>query len=456
MNTLKSLSMAVVGHTNTGKTSMVRTLLRKSAFGEVKDQAGTTKEVSGAHLMINGRSAITIFDSPGLENAPGVFDWLDQHAVNYRHQSVKWLGALLQDPEACQKFKQECQVLELVKASDIAFYVCDAREPLLEKYQDELSLLACCGTPIIIVLNHVISEYAHPETWRQGLAALGQHHVLAFDAVVRDPVTEQRLFEKARSLLDEHIPTIDAWLTLRHQEEIDRLQTAVNAIADLLLDVAGRRWRAPKAEADQVSVDQLQNEVRAREQACVDLLLDLYQFEHKDYDPQPLTLKAGRWQDDLFDPQTMKAYGIETSRYVGAGAGLGAVFDMATGGLSLGTGTLTGAALGGVTSIIRRFGDKAWAHIQGEVVVKVDEATLRLLTWRQMALLRAVRRRGHASHQPINLSGQQLWSKQPCPSALKAVSKSERRRRTDLVTELLLAFSEEPHHSGKPISSAQS
>ena len=446
--------MAVVGHTNTGKTSMVRTLLRKSAFGEVKDQAGTTKEVSGADLMINGQSAISIFDSPGLENAPGVFDWLDQHAVNYRHQSVAWLGALLQDAQACQKFKQECQVLELVKASDIAFYVCDAREPLLEKYQDELSLLACCGTPIIVVLNHVTSEHAHPEIWRQGLAALGQHHVLAFDAVVRDPVTEQRLFEKARSLLDEHISTIDAWLTVRHQEETSRLATALSAIADLLLDVANRRWRAPKTDASQVIIDQLQNEVRAREQACVDLLLDLYQFEHKDYDPQPLTLKAGRWQDDLFDPQTMKAYGIDTSRYMGAGAGIGAVFDVATGGLSLGTGTLTGAALGGVTSIIRQFGDKAWAHIQGDAVVKVDEATLRLLTWRQMALLRAVRQRGHASHQPITLSGQKLWSRQPCPRALKAISKSERRRHSELVSELLLAFSEEQHHSGTPISSA--
>ena len=45
---MQTLSLAVVGHTNTGKTSLMRTLLRDSRFGEVKNAAATTRHVAQA------------------------------------------------------------------------------------------------------------------------------------------------------------------------------------------------------------------------------------------------------------------------------------------------------------------------------------------------------------------------------------------------------------------------
>ena len=45
------LRVAVVGHTNTGKTSLLRTLARDVAFGEVSDAAGTTRHVEGLRLL---------------------------------------------------------------------------------------------------------------------------------------------------------------------------------------------------------------------------------------------------------------------------------------------------------------------------------------------------------------------------------------------------------------------
>ena len=44
------LQLAVVGHTNTGKTSLMRTLLRDAAFGEVKNAAATTRHVETAGI----------------------------------------------------------------------------------------------------------------------------------------------------------------------------------------------------------------------------------------------------------------------------------------------------------------------------------------------------------------------------------------------------------------------
>ena len=68
-STLRPLRLAVVGHTNTGKTSLLRTLTRNPDFGEVRDQPGTTRHVEGARLLIDTEAAVELYDTPGLEDS---------------------------------------------------------------------------------------------------------------------------------------------------------------------------------------------------------------------------------------------------------------------------------------------------------------------------------------------------------------------------------------------------
>ena len=58
------IAIAVVGHTNAGKTSLLRTLTRQGSFGEVSDRPGTTRHVERIDLRIDGRAAV-----PRLEEA---------------------------------------------------------------------------------------------------------------------------------------------------------------------------------------------------------------------------------------------------------------------------------------------------------------------------------------------------------------------------------------------------
>ena len=49
----KPLKLAVVGHTNVGKTSLLRTLTRDVGFGEVSHRPSTTRhveEIGRAHV----------------------------------------------------------------------------------------------------------------------------------------------------------------------------------------------------------------------------------------------------------------------------------------------------------------------------------------------------------------------------------------------------------------------
>ena len=80
------LKLAVVGHTNTGKTSLLRTLLRDMYFGEVKNEAATTRHVERALISDSqtGENLVALFDTPGLEDASGLMDWLEDNTASRR------------------------------------------------------------------------------------------------------------------------------------------------------------------------------------------------------------------------------------------------------------------------------------------------------------------------------------------------------------------------------------
>ena len=65
----KPLTLAVVGHTNVGKTSLLRTLTRDVGFGEVSHRPSTTRHVEGARLSVDGEPLLELYDTPGLEDA---------------------------------------------------------------------------------------------------------------------------------------------------------------------------------------------------------------------------------------------------------------------------------------------------------------------------------------------------------------------------------------------------
>ena len=72
------LRIAVVGHTNAGKTSLLRTLTRRADFVEVSDRPGTTRHVERIELMVRDRAAVRFFDTPGLEDAVSLREHIER------------------------------------------------------------------------------------------------------------------------------------------------------------------------------------------------------------------------------------------------------------------------------------------------------------------------------------------------------------------------------------------
>lgn len=414
------LRIAIVGHTNTGKTSLVRTLTHNRDFGEVRDESGTTRRIVRGELIADSGARIQLNDSPGLENAPALLDWLDA-APGERHDGPARIRRFLDDGDAARRFDHEARVLELLLEVDVALYVIDAREPVLEKYQDELAVLGLCARPIVAVLNFTASSESRESLWRDALARVRLHTVLAFDAAVRDPATELALFEKLKSQLDHHADTLSAWLDHRRAEERQRRQAALEAIASLLLDVAAcvREIEAGSETGRQRVWRELRATIHRREQACVDTLLELYRFGREDYDEVELPVSDGRWQADPFDPETLRHYGLRASSHAAAGAGGGALVDVATGGLSLGAGMLAGAALGAGAGLVRSAGSRLIDRLRGRERIQVGDAIAGLLMARSIELLAALMQRGHGSPAQIRARVVAALDKRRLPRAVR-------------------------------------
>ncbi len=329
------LILAVVGHTNTGKTSLLRTLTRDRGFGEVSHRPSTTRHVEGARLSVDGEALLELYDTPGLEDAIALLDYLDAlERPGERLDGPERMARLLDSNEARGRFEQEAKVVRQLLASDAGLYVIDAREPVLAKYRDELAVLAGCGRPLLPVLNFVASPQHREEEWRAALARLGLHALVRFDSVAPPLDGERRLYESLALLLERARPQLDRLIADHETQAAARLRAGQRLIAELLVDVAACRRLVPGGSAVQEATRDLHQQVRKREQACVEALLRLYAFARDDARAADLPLLDGRWGDDLFNPETLRQLGIRLGGGVAAGAAAGAGIDLLVGGVT--------------------------------------------------------------------------------------------------------------------------
>ncbi len=415
------LKLAVVGHTNVGKTSLLRTLTRDVGFGAISHRPSTTQHVEGARLSVDGEALIELYDTPGFEDAVALYEYIEQlPKTAERLDGPELLQRFLNSSEARQRFEQEAKVLRQLLQSDAGFYVIDAREPVLAKYRDELAILTMCGKPLLPVLNFVNSTEQREPAWREVLARLALHALVRLDAIAPPQDGEQRLYENLSLVLDSQRPRLQRLIEHNQAQVLVRRKAAYRLIAELLVDVSACR-RSVHPDQLEEAIQNLHRDVRQREQTCVEALLKLYAFRKDDAQASALPLQEGRWGDDLFNPATMKQLGIKVGGGMAAGAATGVGIDLLTGGLSLGMATVVGAAVGGLTQTFRNYGERLKGKWRGERELTVNDSTLRLLAIRQQRLLNALEQRGHAAQARIQMDTplEQQWREGELAQSLK-------------------------------------
>ncbi|MCO6428958.1 DUF3482 domain-containing protein [Nitrosomonas communis] len=395
------LNVAVVGHTNTGKTSLIRTMLRSTQFGEIEDGAGTTRHVERATIFAGNEAILNLHDTPGIEDSHALLRQLQ--AISSRHKtlsSAEILEKFISTTSIDDPLEQEAKVIRQVLRSDVLLYIIDVREPVLEKYLVEIEVLSKAMKPIIPVFNFIAEHTEELAVWRKKLAAFNIHASLEFDTVAFSFEAEKRLYQKIQSLVELHYDRLQKLINHRAKAWDQLCLSAAKRIAELIVSVACYRenkYRHNDNIADSTAAQKLKDFVRKAEQRCLRDLLGIFNFSENDIALQKIPVSNGQWQLDIFAPGVLKAYGLDVGSAALKGAAAGAGIDLMVGGLSLGAASALGAIAGTGWSTFRRYGKEIKAKIQGTQWLCVDENTLQILYLRQQQLLAKLMHRGHAA-----------------------------------------------------------
>ncbi|HWH43055.1 MAG TPA: DUF3482 domain-containing protein [Usitatibacter sp.] len=366
------IEITLVSHTNVGKTTLVRTLLRRD-IGEVADRAHVTDR-SEAHVLIETAAGdeLVLWDTPGFGDSARLL-----RRLLASENPIGWLQSQVWDRFTDRPFFSSQQAVRSVRDhTHVVLYLVNAAEaPSAAAYvQAEVRILGWIGKPVIVLLNQTgpargrEADAIDESEWSRHLAAhVGTHRVMAFDGFARCWVQEDSLLGAVEHVLPpEHRAAFarlrEAWRA-RNLEVFDesmrvlaRQLAAMAADREGVAEAGGARGLAQGAKrllasfkGEAVAAD------AASERAMASLATRLDRSVRESTDRlialHGLSGRAGERilariaeQFDLALPADVNASGMLGGVVSGALGGLMA--DLSAGGLTFGAGALLGGVLG--------------------------------------------------------------------------------------------------------------
>ncbi len=399
-----NITIAIVGHTNTGKTSLVRALTRQRNFGDVKNAPATTVDVTKITLESSGFT-FNFVDTPGLEDAMSILELMPKSSFQAsKVDEKKALLEIMNNPDYQQDFNQEFKVLNQMLNSDIAFYVIDVRQPFLPRYHYELILLLKTHIPLLPILNFTQNaEYI--DDWKRELKANGLHHYLEFDTILLP--RKQRLYEQIAIMFPEHYQGIQSFIQTQNELDNARLDQAFTLLADFYFDLMTLRVKADAKKVDVQSINQqITSEISKIETQFIHKLLNLYQFNKDDIQYVLLNTEAKATTQDMFTLDEFGQFSIQFGKGAAAGATMMVGVDLISGMTTLGVASATGAVLGGVFNSLWNYGERIvdkWRDIE---YYYIDQKTAVNLMLTMLYIIERLNDRSHAELAPIIIQDQ--------------------------------------------------
>jgi hypothetical protein len=350
------VNLSLISHTNAGKTTLARTLLRRDV-GEVRDAPHVTTRATAYELISTPEGdVLQLWDTPGFSGT----ERLAQRLAG-SDNPVGWLLSQAWDRVVDRDFFLSQRAMRNVRdATDVVLYVVDASgDPATAGYLDaEMRILGWIGKPVLVLLN----QLGAPQDWDPALARYPcVRAVLRFDAFARCWVQEHALLDQVAALLEgekrrSFDRIADRWRA--RNDDVFRRSMAVLAtqLAATALDVAevGRRSLGETASAWLGAADgtdpaleramtELGTRLDAQVRASTDELIRLHGL-------------SGSASGELLARMgtefavSRAADAARTTVLAGALSGAlgGLAADLAAGGLTFGAGALIGGLLGAV------------------------------------------------------------------------------------------------------------
>lgn len=362
MSDSSTLTLSLISHTNVGKTTLARTLLRRDV-GEASDRPHVT-DLSEAHVMVatQGRRLL-LWDTPGFGDTARLLRRLKQS-----QQPIRWVMTQMWDRYTNRPLWCSQQAVKNVREeADIVLYLVDASQrPEDMPYVDmEMEILSWMGKPVILLLNQTgpprgVEEEAEEEAlWTEQMRRFPVvKQALSLDAFARCWVQEGELLETlAPAAPVEKKETFRLLRAAWREKNLDVHREAVavmaRALSGSLLDVVrvshesllqkiGFRRGEINSEMSEAR-RQLSERLASRTLEITDELIKLFGLEG--HSSRPLGQNA---RDLLGDVRKVNESLWTAIGGLATGLTSGVIVDILSHGTTVFAGTVLGAISGGV------------------------------------------------------------------------------------------------------------
>ena len=342
-----SIDLTLVSHTNVGKTTLMRTLLRRD-IGEVADRAHVTEHAEGYELIAAEGALLKLWDTPGFGDSTRLLKRLEASG-----NPIGWFLTQVWDRFTDRAFfGSQAAIRNVRDESDVVLYLANAAEaPASAGYVDaEMRILGWIGKPVLVLLNQTgaargaAANAADEAAWANVLAPhVASHRVMVLDAFARCWVQEDRLLEAVGELLPAE--SAEAFARLRaawRKRNLEVFDASMASLARQLAEAAVDRegLESPGARADH-AMAALQRRLEQGVRANTDALIVLHGLSGRAAKP---ILERIEHEFEVARPADVKKTGIIGGMVSGAIGGLAA--DAAAAGMTFGAGALIGGILG--------------------------------------------------------------------------------------------------------------
>lgn len=345
------ITLSLVSHTNVGKTTLARTLLRRDV-GEVLDQAHVTEEAEVFELVSTDDAVLQLWDTPGFGDSARLLKRLRVH-----DRPLLWFFQQAWDRFTDRPLWSSQQAaLNIRQEADLVLYLVNATEEPEEAgyVEPELELLDWLQVPVLLLLNQTGDLSLRPDLREERLRRWRDHterfevvkDVEALDAFSRSWIQESRLFVTVEQHLAEELRTAMAHLRAAWDaRNVGVFERSVELMANYLGRAATQRatlpTRRPSKADKEAAMESLARRLASASSDLMAALLLAHGLEGESAEEIDRQLEFAVEGEEPLDPERGAILGSVVSGALG-----GLTADLLAGGLTFGGGLLAGAILG--------------------------------------------------------------------------------------------------------------
>ena len=195
---IPKINIAIAGHTNVGKTTIIRTLM-KASVGDVRDSPNVSQREEAYYF--DGIQA-NFIDTPGFQNASAMAMYLDMLDEDPNcKMPPKWQDDINYDEKA----------MKALEKSNLVLYVGSLSSVPDDSFKAEISLIQRRCSKIVAIINQYEKELRassatevenRVEQWKTFFREQSVNSVIMFDAHWDNPAKISQIYDEIVKILD--------------------------------------------------------------------------------------------------------------------------------------------------------------------------------------------------------------------------------------------------------------